>query len=233
MSMPLARGILAIAVLVTASPGAEGRDREPANPVGVWNCVVYGDTVRGDERVALLLDADGRSFWSVQIGGSISSWRRLGDWSARGSRFTFVDPRTERGFTADLERSSLGGGWRDGGREGGWWCARRPEPVAAVAGSLRRSSPELFIPPLVPDVMASPRYPLEAIREAKEGRAVVCFVVDPTGAVLDPEILELSDPIFEAPTLRAIERSSYRPSSRAELHRPGCRHYAYELTARR
>ena len=79
--------------------------------------------------------------------------------------------------------------------------------------------------------MVSPSYPREAIKEAKEGRAIVCFLVDASGAVRDPELLELSDPIFATPTLQAIERSRYRPATRSDVMRPGCRHYLYELRA--
>jgi hypothetical protein len=228
----MSRGILA-AIALAANCCFVPAHAAVGDPVGVWSCVVYGDRIRGDERTILLLAEDGGTFWSVQVGGSLTAWRQLEDWNARGSRFEFIDPRTRRGYTADLERTSLGGLWVDDGRAGGWWCARRPEPVAAVTDSLGRSSPELFTPSLVPNVMASPRYPLQAIREAKEGRAVACFIVDANGVVRDPEILEISDDIFVEPTRLAMLRSSYRPSTRVQISRPGCREFAYELTSTR
>jgi TonB family protein len=79
--------------------------------------------------------------------------------------------------------------------------------------------------------MASPSYPRQAIRDAKEGRAVVCFLVDSGGAVRDPEIVELSDQIFRDATMLAIFRSSYRPWGEQGVVRPGCRSYTYELDA--
>lgn len=210
---------------------APARESGGVEPVGIWSCLVYGDPVRGEERIVMLFTPAGESHAARQTGSTITAWRRLEDWRARGRRFSVVDPVTRRGYHAELDRPTLGGTWAEGGRSGGWWCARRPEPVAAAIEELARSSPEFFIPPLVPEVMTSPRYPREAIQEAKEGRAIVCFLVDASGVIRDPEILELSDPVFDAPTLRAIERSRYRPSARAAVPRPGCRHYRYELRA--
>lgn len=217
-------------MLTVCACAVHAADRQ--DPVGVWNCLVYGDPVRGDFRIALALTADGESFWATQAAGSLSGWARLENWDVRGRAFSFVDPRSRRGYRADLTRNSLGGVWNENGQSGGWWCARRSATVADIADSLSRSSPELFIPPLVPDVMASPSYPLEAIKEAKEGHAVVCFLVDASGAVSDAEILELSDRVFESTTLRAIGRSHYRPSSGVEALRPGCRQFTYELQAK-
>jgi TonB family protein len=141
---------------------------------------------------------------------------------------TFADPRTGRELTADLTRETLGGTWRNGDRGGGWWCTRiANDPTESRAS--RASPTEFFFPPLVPNVMATPSYPRQAIRSAKEGRAVVCFLVDSNGAVREAEIVELSDEVFRNATMLAIFRSNYRPWGDAGVVRPGCRSYTYEL----
>jgi protein TonB len=78
-------------------------------------------------------------------------------------------------------------------------------------------------------VMVSPRYPRRAVQEAREGNAVVCFLVDQSGAVQDPVIVEISDDIFAPTTLGAITRSRYRPTASTSMPRPGCRAYTYTL----
>jgi hypothetical protein len=103
------------------------------------------------------------------------------------------------------------------------------DAAAAQARPWRRSAAEFFVPPLIPEVSASPRYPRQAVREAREGYAIVCFTVDASGAVVEPEIVELSDEIFRTPTLFAIYGSRYRPWSGGA--RPGCRSYLYALEA--
>ena len=85
------------------------------------------------------------------------------------------------------------------------------------------------MPPLIPQRMATPRYPREAIRNAKQGRAVTCFFVDADGVIIDPQIVELSDEVFRAPTLEALERSRYRSLSDGTVARPGCRSFIYRL----
>ena len=65
------------------------------------------------------------------------------------------------------------------------------------------------MPPVLPLVTATPRYPIEAIRQAKQGRVVTCFLVDATGAIVEPEIIELSDEMFREPILVALSRSRY------------------------
>jgi hypothetical protein len=91
------------------------------------------------------------------------------------------------------------------------------------------SAAGLFVPPLIPDISATPTYPRQAIRDAKEGRAVACFLVDASGAIIDPEILELTDEVFRYPTMVALYRSRYFPWG--TLPRPGCRSYLYQLDA--
>jgi hypothetical protein len=201
----------------------------PVEPVGVWNCVVYGDPARGNERTSLALTPLSAVYWATQGSGGVTAWRRLGDWEQRRRGFSFADVREGRVYEADLERSTLGGKWSGLRKGGGWWCARRPEDLLEVQLDFGRATPEFYVPPLVSNSMDSPRYPIEAIRQAREGHAIVCFLVDSSGQVLDPEVIEITDPLFLATTINAVQRSSYLPSSRVDFSRPGCRDISYTL----
>ena len=85
--------------------------------------------------------------------------------------------------------------------------------------------------PLIPEIMATPAYPRQAIRDAKEGRVVVCFEVDANGVVRDPQFIELTDEIFRAPSLDALMQSRYKGWSDEEngAARPACRSFIYRL----
>jgi hypothetical protein len=85
------------------------------------------------------------------------------------------------------------------------------------------------MPALVPVRTATPSYPTQAIREAKQGRAVTCFFVEASGLITKPEIIEISDEIFRAPTLSALARSQYQGWDDPGLVRPGCRTYIFRL----
>jgi outer membrane biosynthesis protein TonB len=87
---------------------------------------------------------------------------------------------------------------------------------------------EAALPPILPRVTATPRYPIQAIREAKQGRVVTCFLVDAEGMIVEPEIIELSDEIFRQPTLAALSRSRYEPRE-SDVMRPSCRSYTFSL----
>ena len=69
----------------------------------------------------------------------------------------------------------------------------------------------------------------DAIRQAQEGHAIVCFLVESTGAIVEPEFIELSDDIFRDSTLRAVLASSYRGWVGEPPARPGCRMFDFEL----
>ena len=111
---------------------------------------------------------------------------------------------------------------------GGWWCAPASDSENEFA-SLQRSGLDDLMPTLVADTVMTPRYPRRAIREAKEGRAVACFIVDSNGQIREPTLVELSDEIFAAPTLRAVETSRYRGWAPDPLSRPGCRTFVFRL----
>ncbi len=198
-----------------------------SSPEGIWNCVIFGG--RADERLSLILLPEAATHLVSQASSQSRVWRRVGDWERRRGEVSFADARAGRVYRADLDFDTLGGTWSGPGGVGGWWCARRPEAVESVVLDSIAAATEFYVPPLVPDSMSSPRYPRSAVRQAIEGDAVVCFVVDPSGQIRDPEIVSLSDEIFSGTVLSAIERSRYRPSSNPALVRPGCRSYEFTL----
>ena len=122
----------------------------------------------------------------------------------------FSDPRTGRQYTADLRRDTLGGTWRTLTATGGWWCAVSDVAVVPETNEERAAA----LPPVLPLVTATPRYPIEAIREAKQGRVVTCFLVDAAGTIVEPEIIELSDEIFREPTLDGAQPLALRAARR-------------------
>jgi len=201
------------------------------DPAGVWACVAYANEASYDERFLLHLTGNGGGSIARQGATSAGQWAPTSPWAVERSRLAFRDYRSTREYTADLTRSTLGGTWQSVAAHGGWWCTRRLQAEQAQLRTLRRSAAEFFVPPLVPDVSASPTYPRQAIRNAKEGRAVACFLVDPSGAILEPELLELSDEVFRDTTLLALFRSRYRPWQGGEAARAGCRTYLFELDA--
>ena len=219
-------GVLAavIACLTIASENARAA-RAEVDPVGTWSCVVWGHPDFGDERVLLSFDEGGVARLARIENEIVPAWSGLTPWSAEGRELRFGDPRTGRQFTADLRRDNLGGTWRTLTTTGGWWCA--VSDVDAVPETVEQRMAAL--PPVLPLVTATPRYPLEAIREAKQGRVVTCFLVDAAGAIVEPEIIELSDEIFREPTLVALSRSRYEARASDSVLRPSCRSYTFSL----
>lgn len=186
--------------------------------------------MRDDARVTVLLTSRSTTYIATQIAGGVTPWRRLGDWEVKWGELTFVDARAGRIYAADLDLPTLGGTWSAPRRDGGWWCARRGEDPLSLQLDIRASTQQFYVAPLIPDLMASPRYPRRAVQEAREGNAVVCFLVDSSGAVRDPVIVEISDEIFAPTTLAAINRSRYRGAAASvPSTRPGCRAYTYTL----
>ncbi len=57
----------------------------------------------------------------------------------------------------------------------------------------------------------APVYPYEARVAGRPGEVLVAFVVDEAGHVLDPHVVRSSEPIFEAPTLRAVAKWRFEP----------------------
>lgn len=58
---------------------------------------------------------------------------------------------------------------------------------------------------------AAPLYPHEAKRASLTGTVLVEFLVDEQGRVHEPRVVESSDRIFEAATLRAVARWTFEP----------------------
>ena len=102
-----------------------------------------------------------------------------------------------------MSRVTLGGRWRTVTLVGGWWCTASASRRARDERSVCRRAP-------VPVRTATPAIRSQAVRDAKQGRAVTCFFVDASGLITKPEIIEISDEIFRAPTLSALARSQYQ-----------------------
>lgn len=210
-----------LAAVSTAANAARGS----VDFVGTWSCVVWGHPDFGDERVLLNFTPHGVARLARIEDADVPAWSGLTPWVEEDRELMFSDPRTGRQYTADLRRDNLGGTWRTLTTTGGWWCAESdlevvPETVEGRAAAL---------PPVLPIVTATPRYPIEAIREAKQGRVVTCFLVDATGTIVEPEIIELSDEIFREPTLAALSRSRYEARAADSARRPSCRSYTFSL----
>ena len=130
-----------------------------------------------------------------------------------------------REYQADLRRRTLGGRWTSPSAGGGWWCVQLSDTVADDINVERTNNYDLM-PPLLASRMATPNYPVRAIREALEGRAVVCFLVDNNGAIIDPHIVELTDEIFRTDDalghrpveLRRLGQAGYRATGLPKLH---------------
>lgn len=202
------------------------------DPVGTWSCLIYGHPELGDERVLLRFEPDGRAGLARSgDDGARGRWMPLSTWKAANQELRFEDSRTGRRFHGDLTRATLGGAWRTLSLVGGWWCRQLEAGVGADGGGLDPPAAIELMPPLVTERMAMPAYPRQAIRDAKQGRAVSCFFVNAAGEITDPELIELSDEIFRAPTLAALAGSRYRGWSDPDVVRPGCRTYIYRLDA--
>jgi hypothetical protein len=215
-----------LTVAAVAPAEAARRSRAAVDPVGTWNCVVYGHPAFGDERVLLSFAANGGAQLARQQGDEISAWAPLSSWTADDDALTFSDPRSGRRFEADLRRTTLGGNWRTYSLFGGWWCSAADlGPVTTID---REKSLE-YMPPLLPALTATPRYPVQAIRDAKQGRAVSCFFVDANGYIVQPELIELSDEVFRQPILNALARSRYQEWDDERVLRPGCRSFIFKL----
>ena len=218
------RSHIAVIVAAAAALAVETASFARVDPIGTWSCVVWGHPDFGDERVLLNLAPEGVARLARIELSVVPSWTGLTPWVAEGRELRFSDPRTGRQYTADLRREKLGGTWRTMTTTGGWWCAAAHVALVPDTNEERAAA----LPPVLPLVTATPRYPVEAIRAAKQGRVVTCFLVDAAGTILQPEIIELSDEVFREPTLAALRRSRYEPRESDAL-RPSCRSYTFSL----
>ncbi len=195
------------------------------DPVGTWSCVVWGHPEFGDERVLFYFDAGGFARLARIENEAVPAWSGSTPWIREDRRMSFSDPRTGRQYTADLRRDNLGGTWRTMTATGGWWCAVSDVDAVPETSEERAAA----LPVILPLVTATPRYPVEAIRQAKQGRGVSCFLVDAAGAIVEPELIELSDEIFREPILTALKHSRYQPRDADSMLRPSCRSYTFSL----
>jgi hypothetical protein len=217
---------LLLGICVTAQVHARKNRPVPTlDPVGTWNCVVYGHPAFGDERVLLDVARDGSVRAAHERDGEISPWIAFTSWYVEDATMTFIDYQSGRAYQADLTFETLGGKWRTPTLLGGWWCSATQLDVAP---KVEKAKLDVTMP-LLPSFTATPIYPIKAIRGAKQGRAVSCFFVDAEGNVVQPEIVELSDEIFRQPILSALARSRYQPLPGEHELRPGCRSFLFRL----
>jgi hypothetical protein len=217
--------IVGTALLACAGGGADAARPPAIDPIGTWSCVLYGHPDIGDQRVLLHFATSGAARMSRFDGGKTGPWSALAGWFVDRDQLEFSDPQSGRQFKADLRRVTLGGGWRTYAAVGGWWCSAIDNaPLPPDSDTPRRP-----LHPLVPVRTAIPRYPLQAVRDAKQGYAVSCFFVDSKGNIQEPELIELSDEIFREPILSALARSRYQGWDDDGTLRPGCRTYTFKL----
>lgn len=221
------RAAARIAGVLAVLAAAGARADADLDVEGTWYCLVYGYELYDDVYLSLRFDGTGRgeATWGLAQGNR--RWRPLSNLRIRRGQLAFEDPATGNGFEADLSRATLGGVWHSARRSGGWWCADAGGLLAGESEALRHSVAVAV--PLASTQLRAPRYPKQAIREAKEGRAVACFFVDREGHIHSPELVELSDEVFRAPTLAALEASRFETADTAMPMRPGCRSYFYQL----
>jgi len=203
------------------------------DPIGVWRCVLYGNPAVDDERALLRFAPDGSTHIARSSAQNSPAWVRISDWQTGDGRLTFSDSRSGRRFEAHLDQSRLKGEWRAQDLLGGWWCSQADSDSGAGIDILSRAdaTEAESMRRLIPEVMATPTYPIQAVRQAREGRVVLCFIVEPTGEVYEPEFVELSDEIFRATSLDALMRSRYKswdPEHQGGA-RPACRSFVYLL----
>jgi hypothetical protein len=175
--------------------------------------------------VLLNFDAGGVARLARVENEVVPAWSGLTPWIREDRQIRFSDPKTGRQYTADLRRENLGGNWRTLTTTGGWWCTESDVAVVPETNEGRVAA----LPPVLPLVTATPRYPIAAIREAKQGRVVTCFLVDAAGVIVEPEIIELSDEVFREPILVALSRSRYEARRADSALRPSCRSYTFSL----
>lgn len=218
----VAKWLATVGVVLALWSGEAGARVEP---VGTWSCVVWGHPEFGDERLLVNFGRGGLARLARVELDAVPAWSGSTPWVAEGRELKFSDPQTGRQYSADLRRDNLGGTWRTLTRTGGWWCSESDVVVVPERSDERAAA----LPPVLPLVTATPRYPVEAIRLAKQGRVVACFMVDAGGNIIRPEFIELSDEVFRGPTLAALQRSRYQPRAADSQLRPSCRSYTFSL----
>lgn len=230
--MLLAKMAVLLLAAAAAAPSAYGRAE--VDPVGVWLCLLQeqaGDSGWSRQhRFYLRLTPDGRTWAARGSEARQGRWVSFGEWRRFRDSVRFADPARRRTFTTHSGLSSLGGQWLDPAGDGGWWwCAAVPSSPTE-SGPAEPPPVRRLMGGLVPAIMASPVYPRQAIRQAKEGRAVSCYFVNGSGEIIDPDLIELTDEVFREPILAAVARSRYRERSLDhDVLLPACRTFTFEL----
>jgi protein TonB len=112
---------------------------------------------------------------------------------------------TEIPITPELPGTSVGfrGPWSPPGGPG----KEAISGMAPIDPDLLDHTPEVVR-------QAQPIYPFAAKIKSEGGEVMVTFVVDESGRVLNPRVVSSSDPIFDEPTLCAIEQWRFAPGTR-------------------
>jgi len=218
-------------ILHSLHSSAQGLDGT-VDYLGAWSCVLYGDPAFGDERLQFRFDPDGTTRQARPSEDKARPWAPLSRWQIQDGDLVFEDSRTGREFKGDLSRTALGGEWRMRMLVGGWWCSRMSEEEITASGALEEVlAGAENTRSIIPAVMATPSYPREAIWLGLEGRVLICFGVEPSGDIVEPEVVEVSDELFRAPSLQALIDSRYQSWDRRRYggRRPACRSFIYLL----
>lgn len=234
----------ALLSLLAAAPGAF------AAPVGVWHCkgfptagppfeVRFEFTAEGE---VLRLPSDSGPGKAAPLQMLPSKEKDLVRWTDLDTGVVY------RGrFSAELMAGALASSVGDE-IEGDFEC--EPDPHSSVAEQDAGGFDEKrFLPPDIkeqvtepapkpeskpkptPKALVAPTYPIDAMDEEIEGRVVVCFYVDREGRILEPLVMDSSHEIFEAPVLKALSRSTFRPAKDEEQPARShmCRTYKFWL----
>jgi len=63
-----------------------------------------------------------------------------------------------------------------------------------------------------PIITVTPTHPYEKKKTGVDGNVLVEFLIDPTGRVVEAQIIRSSDPAFNQPTLKAIRKWTFTPA---------------------
>jgi TonB family protein len=109
------------------------------------------------------------------------------------------------------------------GRDADDCAGQPPSDCPASAGG------DPSVPEPRPLELVSPAYPSRAQRLEQDGRVVVCFTVDESGAVREPVVVSSSDTLFNDPVLQAIAASRFLPaeSDGQPVKSTACRTYRF------
>lgn len=87
-------------------------------------------------------------------------------------------------------------------------AAEKPTPAPQ---KIEKLAPDDATPVIRPKLIYrhAPRYPIEALKNDKEGWVTLKFQLAPDGVPFNPAIHASSDPVFDAPSLSAVVKCRY------------------------